>query len=136
MKRPSIHVAKKVHNCEHCGFTHDSIMESRFCTRIHLEMRAQDTDIIHIDVFPVVTLAKGIKWKLDFGVWRHRAEEMIGRGGIEELVVMVTVCEYIDVKSMFYAKKSDFKLKRKLFDDVHPASLKVLCLKGKQWVEL
>ncbi len=121
MRRPSIHVAKRVKNCPHCGFNHDSIMEYRFCTRIHLEMRAQGSEISHIDVFPVVTLAKGVKWKLDFAVWKH-----VGCG----------LPEFIDVKSRFYAKKPDFKIKRKLFDAVHPAPLKVLCLAGKRWFEL
>ena len=128
MKRPSIHVAKKVHNCEHCGFTHDSKMEAKFCTRIHLEKMAQDTDIVQIDVFPVVTLGKGIKWKLDFCVWREVKYYTPSMTGVYP--------EYIDVKSMFYAKKEAFRIKRKLFDDMYPALLTVLCLKRKQWVEL
>ena len=126
MKRPSIHIAKKVANCEHCGFTHDSKMEYYFCTRIHLKMRAQGSEITYIDVFPRVTLGKGISWKLDFCIWR------IVSGHLST--------EFIDVKSEFYAKGKQgeaFRLKRKMFNAEHPAApLKVLCLKGKQWVEL
>ena len=105
--------------CEHCGFTHDSKMEAAYCTLLHLEARTQGTDIVHIDVFPVVTLGKNIKWKLDFAVWRSD--------------FAYQYVEYIDVKGQV---TQDFKLKRKLFENTHPATLKVVTRKGKKWVEM
>ena len=108
--------------CEHCGFTHDSKMEAAYCTLLHLEARTQGTDIVHIDVFPVVTLGKNIKWKLDFCVWRAGP-----------LAPYIQYCEFIDVKGQV---TQDFKLKRKLFENNHPATLKVVTRKGKKWVEM
>ena len=106
--------------CDHCGFTHDSKMEAAYCTRLHIEMRAQGSDIVHVDVFPVVTLAKGIKWKLDFCVWKRTPSEVVKPF-------------YIDVKGKV---TQDFKLKRKLFENTHPAILKVVTLKRKEWIEI
>ena len=97
-------------------------MEAAYCARLHLEMRAQGSDIVHIDVFPVVTLAKGIKWKLDFGVYRQEPHDC-----------HCVEVEYVDVKGKL---TQDFKIKRKLFENNHPATLKVVTRKGKGWVEL
>ena len=105
--------------CEHCGFTHDSKMEAAYCTLLHLEARTQGTDIVHIDVFPVVTLGKNIKWKLDFCVWRRTPNGVVK-------------AFFVDVKGKI---TQDFKTKRQLFDNNHPALLKVVTRKGKKWVE-
>ncbi len=94
--------AKKVKHCPTCGFTHDSKVEARRCVYLHDLVKAGV--FAHVDVHPVVTLAHGIKWRLDFAVY---APESSGGG----------MC-YEDVKGG--PETEGFKLKRKMFNAVHP----------------
>lgn len=107
--------AKKVKDCQWCHNTHDSKMEAKECQRLHLIMREDTFEVIYIDVFPVVTLPGGERWKLDFCIYT----------GLGDDITPI----FVDVKGF---ETPEYKRKRKIFDKFHPARpLRVVKYKGK-----
>jgi len=96
------------------GFRFDSITEADFYSLL-----CSDSKLLHIDVHPKVTIGPGIQYAPDFITYKK-----------DEILVY-------DVKSPPTAKKYDFKLKKKLFDQTHPfAPLIVVMRNGKHgWKE-
>ena len=92
-RKPAKYRAEKVKDCRACGFTHDSRAEANRCIELHA--LAATGALTHIDVHPVVTLERCVRWKLDF---------------------LVHLCDgsmhYEDVKGF---ETRDFKLKLKMY---------------------
>ena len=96
VKRPNKYGARPVAKCPCCGHRHDSQVEAAFCADLH-----KSIDTGHIDIGPVVTLASGTRWKLDFAVWSGRR------------------VDFYDVKGK---ETREFKERRKEFDRLHPGA--------------
>jgi hypothetical protein len=76
----------------------DSIAEANYYGK--LKGLKQSGEILHIDIHPVFTLTASIKYIADFMIFYKNGK-----------------IEVIDVKGM---KTRDFKLKEKLFNEIHP----------------
>ena len=103
--------AKAVKNCASCGFTHPSQMEAARCEYWHLLKQDPKGTVYHIDVHPKVTLAKGIHYSPDFHVYCENT---------------TTSGEWDFFEEVKGRPTADFKLKRKLFENNHPAKLRVV----------
>jgi hypothetical protein len=94
------------------GIRFDSTAEAEFYVSLK-----QDPSVHHVDCHVPVTLSAGLRFNVDFFVYRK-----------DDFV------EAIEVKGK---ETSEFKRMRKLFDAVHPlAPLKVFQKKGKKWVAI
>lgn len=108
--------AQRVKNCSSCGNNHDSKAEARECARLHMLLKEVGARTVWVDVFPVVTLPGGERWKLDFCVYEKESKA----GSVTPI--------YIDVKG---CETAEFKRKRKAFDRSHPAApLRVVTYKS------
>jgi hypothetical protein len=101
------------------GIKFDSKMEMEY-----YQILKVDSDIIHIDCHVPVTLPGGVRYKVDFIVWENTPSTMI-HGGVTPRA--------IEIKGRIM---SDFRTKRKLFDNCHPLDLTVLTKKNGKWVEV
>lgn len=97
--------------CSQDGINFDSLAERDWYNEIK-----KDPELIHIDTHVFVTLPGGVRWKVDF-------------------------IAYFKEKTIVYEVKgkqsTDFKNKRKLFDQFHPlAPVQVWGKRGKQWIQM
>ncbi len=84
---------------------------------------------IWIDCHVAVSLPGGLRFKIDFIVWRRTFCKIHDRND-----ACCPAPEAIEVKGV---ATSDFKIKRKLFNEFHPLKpLSVIRRQGKRWVEV
>lgn len=96
------------------GFRFDSKMEARRYEQ--LKSLIKSGEVKHVDIHPIFWLAPGIKYEADFGVY-------YSNGSIE----------IEDVKGY---ETSEFKIKAKLFNQIHPlAPLKIIKGRTVKWKE-
>jgi len=86
------------------------------------ELLKADKDTLHIDCHIPVSLPGGLRFNLDFIVWKKDSDSETG------------LIEAIECKGF---ETEVFKKLRKVFDDFHPLSpLKVFRKEGNRWVNL
>ena len=115
--------AKRVRKCPSCGHPHDSQVEAAFCAHLHEGLRVGT--LKHIDIAPVVTLASGTRWKLDFALWQGETERKLNLQPSAEGGARV---QFYDVKGYM---TRDFKEKRAEFDRLHPGA-PLIVVQGKR----
>lgn len=88
-----------------------------------------DPEVVHVDCHVPVTLPGGVRFKVDFVVYRKTFCEAHDKND-----GCYSSSEAVEVKGR---ETPDFKLKRRLFDEFHPMRpLTVVRRQGKRWVEL
>lgn len=88
----------------------------------YYEYLKTNPEVIHVDVHVPVTLTGGIRYNIDFLVYKKTKDEETGR---------ISAHEYKGKPT------ADFVRMRKLFDETHPLSpLKVVTKKGKHFIEI
>ncbi len=110
--------------CQEDGIKFDSMAERDF----YLEAKV-DPETVHIDCHVPVTLPAGVRYRIDFVVWKktfcmtHDASDACAPAPFPT-----------EIKGVIM---SSFRIVRKLFDSVHPMRpLRVIRRQGKRWVEV